>query len=113
MQYGAAGERYILGGENSDFNTFFSYLKDLSKHNYLLFRLPTRLMMFLGWQEELMAKWFGQEPFITRKWIRKYRYDMACSSEKAIHHLGYKITPLKEGIARTLSWLKEECQVYY
>lgn len=28
------------------------------------------------------------------------------SSDKAVKELGYKITPLNEGVSRTLNWLK-------
>lgn len=108
MAFGTPGEKYILGGENADFNKFFSIIREQTKKNFLLVKVPLPLMMLFGWKEELMAKWFGVKPAITRKWIRKYNYDMACSSDKAIQEIGYRITPLAEGIARTISWLEEQ-----
>jgi farnesol dehydrogenase len=111
MEYGKAGERYILGGENIDFNTFFSKLKSLTQKDYLLLKIPIPLMMAFEWIEEVKAMTLGLEPMITRKWLKKYGYDLACSSDKAIRQLGYRITPLEEGITYTLEWLKNDCHV--
>lgn len=70
-------------------------------------------MLLYGWKEEMQAKWFGWEPRITRKWIKNYNRNTACSSEKAITELGYVITPLEEGIKRTLTWLLEDLNIHY
>lgn len=112
MEKGVSGEKYILGGVNSDFNTFFSLLEKLSGRHYFLFRIPVGLLMAFAWKEEIMAKWLGAEPMITRKWVRKYNFDMGCSSNKAISHLGYRITPLEAGISKTLQWLGDEYKIY-
>lgn len=113
MEKGVAGEKYILGGENQNLNTFFSILRKLSQKSYLMFRVPIPFMMVFGMHEELMANWFGKTPMITRKWIRKYNLDASFSSEKSIRQLGYTITPFETGLARTLEWLKNDCNVYY
>lgn len=112
MEKGRPGERYILGGENADFNTFFSILKRVSGRDYYLIKIPLSMMMLFGWKEELAARWFGAEPVITRKWIRKYNHDMACSSQKAIDHIGYKITPLEQGMKETVEWLTAKYFIY-
>lgn len=113
MDKGVPGEKYILGGENIDFNTFFSTLKKLSERSFLLVKIPMPLMMMYGWQEEVMAKWFGKEPLVTTKWIKKYNRDAAFSSEKAIRELGYRITPFENGLSKTLEWLEKDNHVYY
>jgi len=112
MERGKPGEKYILGGENADFNTFFSKVRKISHQDHFLVRIPLPIMMLFGWKEEIWAKWFGVRPVITRKWIRKYHHDMACSSNKAIAELGYSITPLEEGLARTIEWLKRKYNIY-
>ena len=112
MENGRAGERYILGGPNLCFNEFFSLLREVTGKNFFLFRIPVPLLMLFGWKEELLSEWFGKEPLITRKWIRKYHHNLDCSSEKAVRELGYRITPIEEGIRKTLSWLEESKKVY-
>lgn len=113
MEKGKAGEKYILGGENTDFNAFFALLKKLSDKSYLMVNIPMPLITLYGWQEEVTAKWFGREPLVTPKWTQKYKLDAALSSEKAIRELGYSITPLEVGLTRTLQWLREGHHVYY
>jgi nucleoside-diphosphate-sugar epimerase len=108
MERGKSGEKYILGGENVSFNQFFTLLKNLTGKKYMLVKVPLPFMMLYGWQEEMMAKWFTREPMITRKWIKKYSYHSAFSSEKAVCQLGYRITPLEEGLSKTLEWLLTE-----
>jgi nucleoside-diphosphate-sugar epimerase len=112
MENGKPGEKYILGGVNASFNEFFGLLKDITGKGFFMVRLPMPVMLLYGYKEELLARWFNVEPQITRKWIRKYNYNMSCSSEKAISELGYSITPLEKGVYKTLSWLEDEHRVY-
>jgi farnesol dehydrogenase len=111
MEKGQPGEKYILGGPNLSFNEFFSLLKQITGKSFLLVKIPVPLLMLFGWKEEMLSI-FGKEPLITRKWINKYRHDLDCSSEKAKKELGYSITPIKEGIEKTLAWLEESRKVY-
>ena len=111
MTHGRATEKYILGGDNLQLKEFFDLLKSISGKNHLLVHIPIWLMMLFGWKEEIGAAIFGKEPLVTRKWISKYNHDLACSSHKAIKELGYKITPISEGISATLRWLREERSV--
>lgn len=113
MNYGRDREKYILGGENIQIGEFFGLIKSISGKNYFIVPVPIWLLMLFGWKEEIGASLFGREPLFTRKWIAKHKYDLACSSEKAIHELGYKITPIREGIAITLEWLRETRNVQF
>jgi NAD+-dependent farnesol dehydrogenase len=113
MAKGRAGEKYILGGVNVSFNEFFSALKRVSGKDFLTWHVPYQMMMFFGWQEEVIAKLFGKEPKITRPWIKKYSHDLALSSEKAERELGYSVTPLDDGLQKTIEWLCSKMNVYY
>lgn len=57
--------------------------------------------------EEIRARWLGGYPLITPSWVRLFLSDWAFSSEKAKEDLGYRITPLREGLKQTLSWLED------
>lgn len=113
MEHGVRGEKYILGGDNIDLNTFFSTLRRISQRNYILVKIPLTLIVLYAWQEELAARYLGRAPAVTRQWVRKYDQDAALSSAKAIRELNYRITPFETGLAHTLEWLREECNIYF
>lgn len=65
-------------------------------------------MLVFGKLQLFLAENFGKQPMITPGWVRKYLYKWSVSSAKAQEELGYKVTPLKEGIQKTVDWLKTE-----
>lgn len=110
---GKPGERYILGGENLTYTQFFNILSILTGKSRFLINFPAWLMIMLAKMMELQARITGVTPLITPPWIRKYLNHWSLSSEKAICQLGYKITPFKEGIIKTLTWLNYKSDENY
>lgn len=106
MQKGRNGERYILGGENVSYQELFDMFGEITGKRLRLFNLPIGVMMGFARLQLLMANTFGKPPLITPNFVKKYLYDWKVSSEKAQSELGYTITPLKEGLTKTLEWLK-------
>lgn len=106
MEKGRAGEKYILGGVNVTYKELFDTIQKISKTNYKLFRLPFFMVQMFANSQLLMASLFHIQPLVTPKWSRKYMYNWSLSSEKARVELGYRITPLKEGLTKTIDWLK-------
>jgi nucleoside-diphosphate-sugar epimerase len=106
LERGRSGERYILGGTNASFNTFFSILADISGKKYRLLHLPLPVMMLIARFELFMAETFGKKPLITPPWIRRYQENRPLSVEKARREIQYSITTLELGIEKTVKWLK-------
>ena len=105
MERGRIGERYILGGENASLKSIFELVNEVSGKSHIQFSLPPRLALFYSRFEELKAEWLNIYPQITPGWVETYLQEWAYVSTKAERELGYKITPLKEGIRRTYEWL--------
>lgn len=103
-----SGERYILGGENVSYNELFGLLRELTGQRQRLFHLPLPVMLGFAKVQETLARSFGLQPLITPPFVRKYNHHWSLSSAKAITELGYQITPLQEGIRRTLQWINEK-----
>ena len=106
LEKGRIGQRYILGGENATLKRFFQVIDEVSGKRH--FQLPLfRLMplLFAHFQQK-RAQWFNIYPEITPAWVRSFLVDMAFSSEKAQRELGYRPTPLVEGIRITYEWLQ-------
>ena len=106
MKSGISGEKYILGGTNISFNGFFETISKVSGKNYRLVHLPFSIILTVSKIELFLAETTGKKPLITPPWAKKYLQNRPVSSKKAINNLSYIITPLDEGIRKTIEWLK-------
>jgi hypothetical protein len=66
-------------------------------------RLPAWLAGAVGAFEELRAKVTGRPPLLTAGAVEVLTRDWAMDSSVAIRELGYRITPLSDGIARVVA----------
>jgi nucleoside-diphosphate-sugar epimerase len=105
MEKGRVGQRYLLGGENASLKRFFRLIDEVSGKRH--FQLPILYVSALvfSWYQLKRAQWFGKYPQITPPWVRTYLANWAYSCEKARRELGYRPTPLREGLRRTYEWL--------
>lgn len=106
MAKGRPGEAYILGGENASYRDFFATLAAVSGREQRLYPVPIMALVVFAWSEQKRADWFGRKPLITPSWVRRYSYDWANSSAKAMTELGYAPRSLKDGLAQTVAWLR-------
>ncbi len=106
MEKGRVGQRYILGGENVSLKEFFRIIDRVSGKRH--FQLPIFKIMpllFAVFQKK-RAQWFNVYPRITPGWVRTFLTDWAYGCRKAQQELGYRPTPLVEGIRTTYRWLQ-------
>jgi nucleoside-diphosphate-sugar epimerase len=108
MEKGKLAERYILGGENSSLKGLFRLVDESTQRRHFQVGLPRSVSMFYAAFEKRKAEWFGVYPRITPGWMKTFLEDWAYTSAKAERELGYRITPLREGVARTLDWLHRQ-----
>lgn len=108
MEKGADAQGYILGGQNVTFNELFMTIKSCSAKKYHLIHIPYPVLWFAGLVMLAAGKLTHTPPLITPVWIRRYLQHRRLSSSKAIKDLGYRVTPLDEGISRTMEWLKNQ-----
>lgn len=108
MQYGLGGEKYILGGENISYDTFFRELRSLSRSRARLVPIPKvviKTLAVIDWIKFLVTK---KEPFVTVKGIRHIYINKEFDNRKAIQQLHYQPTPFKEALKQTIHFLKPE-----
>jgi nucleoside-diphosphate-sugar epimerase len=108
MERGKPGERYILGGENCSYNEFFGLLADVSGKRHRLFHVPAPLALSVSSIEELRGRWSAHYPLITPGWVRTFARDWSFSTRKSELELGYRVTPLREALERTVRWLETD-----
>jgi len=107
MSRGRIGQKYILGGENSTLDNFFSLLSRLSGRKPPRVHVPPNLARLFAKIEENKAVLFGKYPLITCGWVETFLRDWAYSNEKAVTELGCRFRGLRQGMELTCDWLKE------
>ena len=100
------GEDYILGGENIKFRKYLDLIAEIGRDKRAK-KLPFWVTMVYAWLLEVKAFFNKKIPFLTRSTLRAIKYHRSYSSKKAIEKLGYKITPLREGLKNTIAWYKD------
>lgn len=105
LERGAPGGRYILGGENAPQSRVFEIMRDLTRRPVPR-RIPFPIADALGTIEQLRVTVAGGTPLITRGAVEIFRHDWSLDSADTMRQLGYTITPLAEGVRRTIESLK-------
>ncbi len=108
MEKGRNGERYILGGINISYYEFFSRIRTLSKCKGRIIALPKRVIKAWAQLQQLNHALTGRPVRFPMKSVDHLFSNYIFSSEKARRELGYKITPLDEGLEKTIHFLNNE-----
>lgn len=107
MEKGKPGERYVLGGEDISYNQLFDYVRSSSGISKRLFHIPVPLLFLAAGIFSLFSKLTGKAPLIVPSWVRKLTHNWIVSSEKAKLELGYAPIGAREGLDKTVQWIKE------
>ena len=108
MDKGLGGEKYILGGENLSYRSFFQLIKQNTDKKIGLIRIPKLLLKIFSFFYMSICAVIGKETHISPKVVDRLAQDRALSSDKAIRQLGYSITPFSIGIHKTILHLKNK-----
>jgi hypothetical protein len=82
----------------------FEIVRELTGRS-LPWRIPYAAAEVVGSVEELRARFTGAMPLLTRSTVNIFRHDWALDSSDAVRDLDYRITPLADGVRRTLESL--------
>lgn len=107
LERGRRGERYFLCGENVDMNGFFAALARVTSVAAPRLHIPYAAATILGLSLLGWAELTGHPPLLTHQVVNVFREHWAYTSAKAERELGYRPTPLDEGLRRTAAWLKD------
>jgi len=105
LEHGRVGGRYALGGENAPQRRVFELVQQLTGRRPPA-RIPFPIADLLGAAEELRVTLFGGMPLVTRGAVEIFRHDWSLDSSDAVRELGYTLTPLADGVARTLESMR-------
>jgi nucleoside-diphosphate-sugar epimerase len=102
---GRPAARYMLGGENVPQMRVFEIVRELTGRR-LPRRLPVRLATLVGAIQEVRAAMTGRPPALTAGTVEILASDWPLDSNLAVSDLGYRITPLRDGLARVIDGLR-------
>jgi farnesol dehydrogenase len=101
LEAGRIGARYMLGGENATQAHMFGIVAQLTGRRPPA-RIPYPIAAAIGVVEEWRVRALGGLPIVTRGAVDIFRCDWPLDSTLAIRELHYTVTPLAEGLSRTI-----------
>lgn len=105
-EHGRRGERYLLGGEDHSFASFFALLARVAGFRpRALPRFPWPAFAAFAGLAELRAHFTGKEPYPSLAHATMNYFYWYGSSAKAERDLGYRRRPLIETLRDTFAWL--------
>ena len=96
MEKGLGGEKYILGGENLSYRSFFQTIKQHTGKKIRLIRIPKLLIKIWSFFHMSVCSVLGKQTHISPKVVDRLAQNRALNSDKAIRQLGYSITPFSD-----------------
>jgi nucleoside-diphosphate-sugar epimerase len=106
MEKGKTGEKYILGGVNLSYRSFFQQIKKIYGSGRII-KIPKIIIKGWAYWQWFLYKLIHKELLFTPAVITHFYRNYIFSSDKAICELGYKITPLEEAIHKTIHFLNQ------
>ena len=106
LQYGRAGERYILGGENLLLDDLWQLLSAITKKPLPHWRAPAALAVAAARAEEVRSRFTGSRPLIPLEGARMASELMFADSSKARRELGFSPGAVSEALERALLWYR-------
>jgi farnesol dehydrogenase len=102
------GSEYVLGGANLTLSEMREAAAEATGIRRPALPVPPWAARLAG-VLELAGTLFGREPRqLTPGAVQVVRRDWAFSCERAARELGYRATPVREGLAATLEWMEGE-----
>ena len=95
---------YVLGGANAPQGAIYEFLRE-TRGRPLPVRLPYGLAYAAATAQEVYSAIVRRPPRVTRGVVEIFSHDWSLDSSAAQSELDYRITPLKDGLARTLAAL--------
>ena len=101
LERGAPGARYLLGGVDAPQMRLFDIVRQLTGRAQPR-HIPDWLASPVACAYELMAAWLGRTPLLTTGTLEILLRDWPLGHARASEELGYRVTPLEDGVARVV-----------
>jgi len=103
---GAAGRRYVLGGDNLTLAEILAAVARLAGRAPPRLCLPHAALVPAAYLAEGWARLTGRSPALTLDSLRMSRKKMYCSSRRAREELGYRPRPAQSALEDAVRWFQ-------
>ncbi|WP_242091806.1 NAD-dependent epimerase/dehydratase family protein [Aestuariivivens sediminicola] len=100
------GKKYIIGGTNIDFWTLIAKIKSLSNGRLKIFRVNQFVFKMIFLLSNFYWQVLRGVSRIDYKQFKPFGFNQLSTSQKAKKDLNYNITPIDEGLLKTISLIK-------
>jgi len=107
MEKGRKGEKYILGNENLTLREIFQLLESVSGRKAPRIRLPRWPILIMAYILEGVSRITKREPSIPLDGVRMAAKKMFFDPSKAIRELGLPQTPVRQALADSVTWFRD------
>ncbi len=104
---GDTGEKYILSGEQITVHELLSLLQEISGVKAPSFRVPVWLARIAAIVAPVYYRLTRSKPLFTSYSIEVLGSNSRISSEKARRELGFSARPIRQSVADSISWFRE------
>lgn len=108
LERGRPRERYLVGGENLDFDQVWRLLAEVTGRPAPRWRIPIAMALLAGGASELRCRvWPNATPMIPLEGVRMSVERMYADSAKARTELGWEPSPVRDALARAVAWYQD------
>ncbi|MEM9302847.1 MAG: NAD-dependent epimerase/dehydratase family protein [Pseudomonadota bacterium] len=106
-EQGETGRNYLLGGENRSFEWLVRTIAEVLDVRVKRPVMPAFALMGMGHLQDWFSRLTRREPEVTAAGASMVCNDLAVDSARAVAELDYGITPTRELIEATCTWMRE------
>ncbi|MEO8122770.1 MAG: NAD-dependent epimerase/dehydratase family protein [Burkholderiales bacterium] len=108
---GRSGDHYILGGENARLLDFVQHIARLLGKPVPVRESPAFVVKGVAMVGELVSRFTGREPMITREMTDGLGVSITATAEKAQRELGFRVVPLADMVKDCFDWMVAEGRI--
>lgn len=108
LERGRPRERYLIGGENLDYDRVWRLLADVTGQPVPRWRVPYALAVAMGYADEVRCRLVPRAvPRVPLEGVLLSNRRMYVDCARARAELGYRPGPVREALARAVAWYRE------
>ena len=111
FERGNPGERYILADEHASCREIVEAAVKTAGRGWVPPTMPVAVAKGLAATGEAVSKLIRRPPLMARGELEFLLWDAHADSSKAQRELGFRPTPWRDGVERTVRWMSDSDQI--